>query len=106
MANSARSSTSSKAPTPLQPRKPSRRSQTSSENSTNSWPSEMKKVSYGIDAPRVVLNLGLFGFAALVIALLAPDFHIGKFIFPHKSFYYPAAFLLAEVALMLDYSVR
>jgi arsenite methyltransferase len=64
------------------------------------------KVSYGIDAPRVVLNLGLFGFAALVIALLAPDFHIGVFLFPHKSFYYPAGFLLAEVALMIDYSVR
>jgi arsenite methyltransferase len=66
----------------------------------------MKKVSYGIDAPRVVLNLGLFGFAALVIAIVAPDFRLGQFLFPHKSFYYPAAFLLAEVALMVDYSVR
>jgi|SRR5271165_1060152 len=66
----------------------------------------MKKASYGIDAPRVVLNLGMFGFAALVIAILGFDFHIGVFLFPHKSFYYPAAFLLAEVALMADYSVR
>src|SRR5277367_5563752 len=66
----------------------------------------MKQVSYGIDAPRVVLNLGLFGFAALVIAILAPDFHLGRFFFPHKSFYYPAGFLLAEVALMVDYSMR
>jgi arsenite methyltransferase len=66
----------------------------------------MSKVSYGIDAPRVVLNLGLFGFAALMIALLGYDFRIGRVVFPHKGFYYPAAGLLAETALMVDYSVR
>jgi len=66
----------------------------------------MKKASYGIDAPRVVLNLGLFGFAALVIAVLGYDFHIGRVVVQHKSFYLPAALLLAETALMIDYSVR
>lgn len=66
----------------------------------------MSKVSYGIDAPRVVLNLALFGLAALIIAILAPDFRLGVFLFPHKGFYWPAGFLLAEVALMVDYSVR
>jgi ubiquinone/menaquinone biosynthesis C-methylase UbiE len=66
----------------------------------------MSEVSYVIDALRVALNLGLFGFAALVIALLGYDFRIGHLIFPHKSFYFPAALLLAETALMIDYSVR
>ena len=66
----------------------------------------MSKVSYGIAAPCVILNLGLFGIAALVIAILGYDFRIGRLMFPHKSFYFPAALLLAETALMIDYSVR
>ncbi|HUJ50588.1 MAG TPA: class I SAM-dependent methyltransferase [Bryobacteraceae bacterium] len=64
------------------------------------------KLDYGIDAPRVVFQLGLWGLVALTIAVFRLDFHIGVFLFPHQGFYYPAAILLGETALMLDYSLR
>lgn len=64
------------------------------------------KLTYGIDAPRVVLQLGFWGLVALAIAVLRLDFHIGIFLFPHQGFYYPAVILLGETALMLDYSLR
>jgi len=66
----------------------------------------MKKVRYGIDAPRVVVSLGMWGLLALFIAVIRFDLRLGPVIFPHQSFYYPAAILLAESALMLDYSLR
>jgi len=52
------------------------------------------------------LQLASWGLFALTIAVFRLDFHIGIFRFPHRSFYYPAAFLLAEAVLMLDYSLR
>jgi len=64
------------------------------------------KLDHGIDAPRVVFQLSLWGLVALAIAVFRLDFHIGIFLFPHRGFYYPAVVLLAEAALMLDYSLR
>ncbi len=64
------------------------------------------KLDYGIDAPRVVFQLGFWGLVALAVAVFRLDFHIGIFRFPHTGFYYPAAILLGEAVLMLDYSLR
>ena len=62
------------------------------------------KIDYGIDAPRVVFNLGLWGVVALAIAISRWDIHLGPVIFLHQGFYYPGAILTAQSAIMLYYS--
>jgi len=62
------------------------------------------KLDYGVDAPRVVFNLALWGVIALAIAISRWDIHVGPVIFLHQGFYYPGVILTAQAAVMLHYS--
>lgn len=62
------------------------------------------KPDYGIDAPAVLRNFFLFGTVALALAIFLPTrVRLGPVIFLASSFYWLAAFLLAEAFLYLLY---
>jgi arsenite methyltransferase len=62
------------------------------------------KPDYGVDAPAVMRNLFLIGFACLLFAIFAPHLvHLGPVILNARSFYWPAGFLIAEGLLFLLY---
>jgi arsenite methyltransferase len=60
--------------------------------------------NYGIDAPAVLRNLFLAGFACLACAIFMPaQLHVGSVVLAPRTFYWPAGFLLAEACLYLFY---
>lgn len=66
--------------------------------------SALAKPDYGVDAPGVMRNLFLFGFACLLIAIFSPGVvHIGPVALSLRSFFWPAGFLIGEGLLFLLY---
>jgi len=66
--------------------------------------SKLLTPDYGIDAPSVLRNLFLFGVLCFVLALvLPPRLHLGPVVLLSRSFFWPAAFLIAEGLLFLLY---
>lgn len=62
------------------------------------------KPDYGVDAPAVMRNQFLAGFACLAIAIFAPQvIHIGSVSLQTRSFYYPGVCLIAAGLLFLIY---
>jgi arsenite methyltransferase len=62
------------------------------------------KLDYGVDAPAVMRNFFIFGTLCLVFAIFAPHIvHLGPVAINARSFYWPAAFLIAEGFLFLLY---
>jgi arsenite methyltransferase len=63
-----------------------------------------RQPDYGVDAPAVMRNFFLIGFACLLFAGFAPRLvHLGPIIINARSFFWPAGFLLAEGLLFLFY---
>ena len=63
-----------------------------------------ERPDYGIDAPAVMRNFFLIGFACLLFAGFAPRLvHLGPVVLNARSFYWPAAFLIGEGLLFLLY---
>lgn len=59
---------------------------------------------YGVDAPGVMRNFFLLGFACLLSAAFAPHIvHVGSVKIEMRSFFWPAGFLIAEGLLFLLY---
>ncbi len=64
----------------------------------------MVRPDYGIDAPGVLRNLFLGGFAFLAVAIFAPRIvSLGPVEINCRSFYWPAGFLIVEALLFLLY---
>ena len=64
------------------------------------------KIDYGVDAPAVLRNLFLIGFACLIAGMLLPPvLHLGNHIRidSRPAFFWPAGFLLTEACLFLLY---
>ncbi len=66
---------------------------------------QTEKPDYGIDAPSVMRNFFLIGFACLLGAVFLPHYlHLfGVIIFNSRSLYWPAGFLIIEGFLFLLY---
>lgn len=65
----------------------------------------MKKVNYGIDAPKVIRNLLLIGFILLLCALFLPtDLFPPISIWLKQSSFFPGISLILAGILMLGYS--
>lgn len=62
------------------------------------------KPDYGVDAPAVMRNFFLYGFACLAIAVFAPRVvHLGPVALQTRGFFWPAGFLIGEALLFLLY---
>lgn len=62
------------------------------------------KPNYGVDAPNVLRNFLLSGFACLLIAIFSPRFvHLGPVVLDARSFFWPAGSLIATGLLFLLY---
>jgi len=59
------------------------------------------KTDYGIDAPAVVRNLLLCGFAALLLAVFGIDIRLGPVLVLHAGWYFAAAGMLGTGLWML-----